>query len=141
MSCAEADSVPGPPFPSSPIINDTSLPTHLPPPLVIAPAAPGTACLVPYLRTCIELWPGASMFARVAAGRLTRLFAPFPAYQARSSPHELVLGAGVAGEEVQRLLREREQLLGSGAYSKEDALILQLDERIRRCAAQAGAVG
>ncbi|KAL4437320.1 hypothetical protein ABPG75_004459 [Micractinium tetrahymenae] len=44
---------------------------------------------------------------------------------------------GQLGDAVQRLLRERELLLGSGAYSAEDPLIAQLDARIRECAALA----
>lgn len=44
---------------------------------------------------------------------------------------------GQLGEAVQRLLRERELLLDSGAYSSDDPLISQLDARIRECAALA----
>lgn len=38
---------------------------------------------------------------------------------------------------MQRLLAEREELLASGAYTRDDPLIQQLDGRIRECAAAA----
>lgn len=44
---------------------------------------------------------------------------------------------GQLGGAVQRLLRERELLLDSGAYSPDDPLIAQLDARVRECAALA----
>ncbi len=44
---------------------------------------------------------------------------------------------GQLGQAVQRLLRERELLLDTGAYSPDDPLIAQLDARIRECTALA----
>lgn len=44
---------------------------------------------------------------------------------------------GQLGQAVQRLLRERELLLDTGAYSPDDPLIAQVDARIRECAALA----
>jgi hypothetical protein len=40
-------------------------------------------------------------------------------------------------EAVQRLLRERELLLSSGAYAPDDPLVQRLDRRIKECAALA----
>ena len=50
-----------------------------------------------------------------------------------------LLGGG--GKEAQRLLQEREELLASGAFSREDPVIQQLDQRIRECAGTAAAAG
>jgi hypothetical protein len=44
---------------------------------------------------------------------------------------------GELGAAVERLLREREALLASGAYTPQDPLIQQLNKRVKECAALA----
>lgn len=79
---------------------------------------------------------GHATAAAGAAGAAAPAPASASAGQGQQQPRLVVL-QGQLGEAVQRLSAERELLLGSGAYSPDDPLIAQLDQRIRDCAALA----